>query len=83
MSIKTARKKLDVAHQEVRDEIESEKAKKEKDRLARIERHNQEVERKMEARRKPQRLREVIRSALGLTDPPENTGQNESQNTGQ
>lgn len=79
MSIKTARKKLDVAHQEVRDQIEAEKEQNEKDRLARIQKHNQEVERKMEVRKKPQRLREVMRAALGLTDPPEKTGADEQK----
>jgi hypothetical protein len=80
MSIPTARKKLAVAHQEVRDEIEAEKEQKEKDRLARIEKHNQEVEARMKARRGTLgNLREQIRAVF--YGDPKNTGQNENQNT--
>jgi len=80
MSIPTARKKLAVAHQEVRDEIEAEKEQKEKDRLARIEKHNQEVEARMKARRGTLgNLREQIRAVF--YGDPKNTVQNENQNT--
>jgi len=80
MSIPTARKKLAVAHQEVRDEIEAEKEQKEKDRLARIEKHNQEVEARMKERRGTLgNLREQIRAVF--YGDPQNTGQNENQNT--
>ncbi len=80
MSIPTARKKLAVAHQEVRDEIEAEKEQKEKDRLARIEKHNQEVEARMKERRGTLgNLREQIRAVF--YGDPKNTVQNENQNT--
>jgi hypothetical protein len=74
-SIPTARKKLAVAHQEVRDEVEKEKEQKEKERLARIEKHNQEVEKRAKERRGTLgNLREKIREVF-YGRPPENTGQ--------
>ena len=64
MSVNTSKKKVDLARAELSDDIKAEREKKEKERLARIEKHNKQVEARIKTNR--EKIRRKMREQFGL-----------------